>query len=418
MQKETGAQPSMFLTQRLELGLTLEQVAKGICSVSYLSMIEAGKRSPSRKIHVALCYRLGLSPATERTAGESALLNRCLLALRVGDLDAARLTINLLDNPAERDLIEGRLLERDGRLDEALELLVPCLENNGSGMLIKVLAAIAIVRIETSLTDYHRAIQVGESALSSLRENSELFPDEYFELKAVLAGVYSEVGDLNRAMSLVKDNIAGHDSNWSRVMQLWTQSNILHSAGDSSEAALKAECALEIAKAIDRPVALAHMQQNHAYYSLKSGKFDISIVDAELSQAEQVFRASKAHAALATCLDTQALARWHENKWEDSLALLREAYATMPKHDTAARAKLLLSSAETYMKLNARIDAKNLLVEARQLLEKQKATRAEAQAWRTMADIYAELDDSTSVIACLKAATDLLGLGSSTLVVG
>lgn len=406
-----------FAKKRLEMGLTLEQVAEGICSVSYLSMIEAGKREPSRKIKVALCYRLGLSAGTDRVAGESALLNKCLLALRLGDLDAARLTINLIENPGERDLVEGQLLEREGRLAEALQLLVLCFENSGSGMLTKVLAAIAIVRIETSLSDYHRAIQVGESALSSLRENSDLFPDEYFELRAVLAGVYSEVGDLNRALSLVEDNIAGYESNWSRVMKLWTQSNILHAAGDSSEAALKAESALEIAKAIDRPIALAHMQQNHAYYSLKSGKFDMSLITTELSEAEDIFRASNAQAALATCLDTQALARWHENRREESFSLLREAYATMPRQDTAARAKLLLSSAETHLKLNARLEAKNLLVEARQLLEKQKASRAEAQAWRTMADIYEELGDKESVIACLKASTDLLGLGSSTLVV-
>ena len=159
------------------------------------------------------------------------------------------------------------------------------------------------------------------------------------------------------------------------------------------------------------------MMQVRCWLEVRLGSADINQVRAQLDEADAIFRNLSNKSGLAVSLDTRALAEALYGEVEVAKDAILKALNLIGNQESGIRAKLLITSAQVNQVAGELEAAKQQLLQAREILANVKASRAEAKSWRQMADIYEELGDKESVIACLKASTDLLGLGSSTLVV-
>src|SRR5580704_12738572 len=82
---------------RIERGLSQAELAGDLVSPSYVSLIEAGRRSPEREVLEGLARKLGCSPillesgiAPEEINEQRLRLQFAEIALANGDLDEAR----------------------------------------------------------------------------------------------------------------------------------------------------------------------------------------------------------------------------------------------------------------------------------------------------------------------------------------
>ncbi|MEO0049212.1 MAG: hypothetical protein RL556_544 [Actinomycetota bacterium] len=401
---------SQLKSQRLAKDLTLEQVADGICSLSYLSLVESGKRTPSRRILRDLSFRLDMKLEQQGVVANEGFA-KCLVGLRIGKFDEVEETIPTLKSQAEKNLISGLLADARGSIVEAVALLEGVFNNRAAGDDLRVHAAINLCRALANSGDNHYAMNIGEQALRDFAQFDEQDPELFFELKATLSNAYVAAGDLNRAMALVKDHGEHlHASKWQQVMSLWSQIHILENSGQLDEANRLSNRALQVLDEIEKPLAKASLLNYSAWLELKTGNANSQVVANKLGAAEAIFRDAKSNVNIAHCLDTQAMAESIFGSPEKTEALIKESLNELTSEQGGLRAVMLVSAAASYLRIGKADKCKQSLVEARSLLSKAGATRHEAQAWREMGGLFEELGDTQSALECLKAATDLLGL--------
>src|SRR5919106_1335481 len=124
--------------RRLELGLTQAEVAAGMLSPSYLSLVESGRRQPAPAALAHIAERLGVDPGylldgidAEVRRRARLALGHAQVALHRGDIeDAYKRFVALKDDPGlsdeqQRQARMGRAIaaERKGDLEEALRVL-------------------------------------------------------------------------------------------------------------------------------------------------------------------------------------------------------------------------------------------------------------------------------------------------------
>ncbi|HVX70608.1 MAG TPA: tetratricopeptide repeat protein, partial [Mycobacteriales bacterium] len=99
------------------------------------------------------------------------------------------------------DLLTARALESSGRYDEAIIALEGILDNDAAGR-PRLPATIALSRCYRETGDFTRAIEVGEPALTALRDAKIDGGDEAIQLAVTVAAAYWERGDHGHAVRL------------------------------------------------------------------------------------------------------------------------------------------------------------------------------------------------------------------------
>ena len=399
---------------RIALGLTQTQAAEGIVSGSFLSLIESGQRTPSPQVAAALAARLRVPIALEEDS-ERAMAAQIEVALRLGDWHAADEYLgSLMPESPEAWYFRGLVAEQRGDLREAVSDLNAAAIAASASPDLKLRSLVALCRCSRIAGDLFRSIEVGERAMALA--DSNLLSDELVvgELRATLSGAYCETGDLLRARELTVPRPSDSEGDpWQRATRLWARAMVLQTAGESAEARAVIFEALDLLRSLDRPRTTARLQNTAAWIAMQTEDFDTQELDALLRGAESSFRTNHAPIDLAMTLSSRAeLAIRSGEPWR-AKGFIVEALELAASGNNGYRARITALAAQIYTALGESDYAMRLLLQARQLLEEGGANRSAAATWRQLAHTYEQLGQLDLVVACLKAATDLLGLQPS-----
>jgi tetratricopeptide (TPR) repeat protein len=255
-----------------------------------------------------------------------------------------------------------------------------------------------------------RSIEVGERALADAQADPHADPDVEAELRATLAGTYCETGDLFRAHELTETHERESEDPWSMATQRWSRAMVLQTSGEFAEARALAFEALEILRSMDRPRSTAQLQNTAAWIAMQTPLFDVESIDYMLRDSERVFREAHAPVDLALALSSRAELAIRRGDLRTARACIEESLSLAQGEDSGLRARITASAAQIYAAAGETNESMKRLLVARTLLEESGAKRSAAATWRQMAQTYEDLGEMDLTIACLKAATDLMGL--------
>ncbi len=398
---------------RLAMGLTQSQAAAGIVSGAFLSLIESGQRTPSPKVAAALAARLRLAlDDDDAQSAEAVAAVSIEVALRLGDREAAQQQLQLLASSSpSRWLYEGLIAEQRGDFETSLRSLDAAANSPALPADARLRAKVALCRCARDAGDLFRSIEVGERALAEVHSDPQADADLVSELRATLSGTYCETGDLFRAHELTEGWRHGNEADiWTQAMRMWSRSMVLQTAGEFAEARALSFEALQLLKSLDRPRAAALLQNTTAWITMQTPEFDAAQVDYMLRDAERTFRDAHAPIDLALTLSSRAEFAVRSNDERTALGCIEEAMTLASGEEAGLRARITAIAAQVYAAVGQTSTAMQLLLAARELLEEAGAKRSAAATWRHMAQTYEDLGALDLTVACLKAATDLLGL--------
>lgn len=198
---------------RLEAGLSQAELAGEDLSASYISLLESGRRTPTRETADLLAARLGCSTSkllegqpSERDEQVDVELAFARLAVEHGESGEARRRLEQLLGESGRlprqIQEEGTYLlavacDRSGDQAAAIHTLLPLFEEaceQQTHVLITTLG-ITITGLYWDTGDLDTAVQVGERAMRVAQDRGLGDTDEYYRLAATVMGGYLEQGN-------------------------------------------------------------------------------------------------------------------------------------------------------------------------------------------------------------------------------
>ena len=214
--------------RRLELGLTQAEVAAGMLSPSYLSLVESGRRQPAESALEHIANQLGVDAGYLRDGIDAEARRRARLglgqaevALQRGDFpDAHKRFVVLEVDSGLSDEQQGqarfgraRAAEGMGDLDEAIEILreLSAAAQRDPAVNPWLDVATALTRCYSAAGDIDLAVQVGERAMHDAAELGLGASAEYVRLGCTVMDAYHGRGDLAAASQLGADLVARAD---------------------------------------------------------------------------------------------------------------------------------------------------------------------------------------------------------------
>ncbi len=401
---------SRFKDARLNLGLSLEEVADGICSPSFLSLVERGLRQPKPQLVQLLEVKLakGFSNVADQFHPSDEYL-QALGFLAVGDSAAVDASAENILSGQERALIVALLNEQKGEGSYAAALLEPILRNCLMSASQFCLAAQAMVRISRDLGDLYAAIYWAENTLSQLGQqwNDQ---SQTYELVATLSSVYLEVGDINRAKSLINSIQGKEVKDWDRVTALWAGGILAFTTGEMSKAGTMLREAHYLSIHSERELSKARILQTAIWIEARTGEALAKSASDDLERLSGYFKERGLIEDLAQALNTIALVY---SKSGEHLLARKNAEASLElliDLPTLSKAKLGIWNAEVILALGDREQAIAILHNTIQLLAGTPASRATATAWAEMAEIFTQLGDDERALDCLRSSAQAAGL--------
>ncbi|MFI0508348.1 helix-turn-helix domain-containing protein [Streptomyces sp. WSLK1-5] len=415
---------------RRAAGMSQADLAGDGLSPSYISLVEAGKRSPSPEVLAQLAARLhcdvaelGGEPAVSVT-GLAVELSFAETALNAGDAQAAReaylavrAKVGKSSQPEswyKATYGLARALENLGELEEAVvhleELHATAVAQPDS--VPRLTTVIALCRCYRELGDLSHAIEVAEDTLAELDELGLAPTVVGVELLSTLVGVHMERGDLHRASYLAGKAIEQADSVTdarARGAAYWNASVVLHRNGKTADALVLIEKALACYAEGEDTRALARLRNAYAMLLLESGSTEPEPVREMLQQSYASLREVGSSVDVAYCLS--ALARM-ELRLGDPLSAVRNAEEALELLGTQHR----LQSARNYLVLAAahlamgRTEACQEAYERGALmLEASEANRQAGFAWAELAEIFRLCGEEARAVWAYRQSVRCLG---------
>ncbi|MEN9710969.1 MAG: hypothetical protein RL441_961 [Actinomycetota bacterium] len=412
MNEAAAALGAKMLVARKALGLTQAEAASGICSASHLSLIESGRREPAMHIASQLCERLGVADAAVdgwRTL--NADLEAAEVAIRLGEWTAAEERLLAHSELAEAQVLLARIDEKRGDWSAAIDRLAR-IQVDELPIAKAIARAHILCRCYRDLGSLHKCIEVGEVAIRDFTALGASSRPEFLELLGTLSGTYCEIGDLERAKQLAGEVLSkAQTTPRAQATSLWTKAIVHYSAGEFEMAAMLTRDALVQLEALDLPAAEGDLLHTSVWLEMQFSS-DLQQFMPVIQRAESLLRVAGSNVQLASCLSTRASLESRLGLDESAESSLKECLELVGDQAPAVRARLLVDNGETLRRLGKLDQASESLREARELLEKYGAHRSAAVTWRQLAAIYEDLGQLDLAYACMKAATDLLGLGA------
>lgn len=401
--------------------MTQRDLAGGQLSVSYISLLEAGRRSPTPETVGVLARALGCRPddlvQREPVGTQPAALAVSFgeMALEAGDPPTAQRHFqSVLDRPDTDPgyrvaALSGlaQALEREGQLADAVEAYEECVrlgaEDPGQGGSLRVV--MGWCRCLYEMGELVRAVEVGNKALQEFAELRADDSELAVQLLCTVAAVYYELGDLRQAERLLTDGLdraSRLDSDRARGSVLWNASMIAHENGRFRESLELAEEALSIYRRGDDQRNLGRLRTLFGYLLLRQDPPQAERARDQLQQALAALATaggavdrgyaltelSRAHLALGNPELAHRVA-------QDSLDTLGDGAAL-----ERSRARMALSAVLRASGSDDRAQA--LAAQAAAELEGLGATRHAARAWIELAEQYAATGDLPAALGAYR----------------
>lgn len=411
-------------------GLSQHALAGDGISAGYISLIESGKRTPSREVAEQLAAALGVPverllevsrPMVSDTARIEA--NFARLALANGDpaqaLDGLRhVNLHELDSQSACDaaLVLAESLQQTGQLDKAVEVLESLTERlrleQSWVALATAASALTVMYLESG--DVAQALDVVRHAMSSVEGAGLQGTDEHLRLGAALASCLIERGDLLAAARQMDGLISVADrfgSSRARGSVYWNAATVAHERGRVADAI----------RLTDRAVALFSDQENSRDLPRLRLEYAFLLLNQERPQPvealDQLDRAESDPALAGSQLDLGIAAtfrgRAHLLLGEVDDAAEHAARALQllgpSDHIEHASALILLGDVGT-----AQLDmdlAQEAFNEAERVLSELTPSRAVARLWRELADGLRDFGESHRAIEAYDHGFRIMGIG-------
>jgi transcriptional regulator with XRE-family HTH domain len=430
--------------RRVELGLSQAEIAEGMLSPSYVSLVESGRRQPAASALAHIAERLRIDVEYLRDGVDAAVrtqarlsLGRAEMSLRDGRADEAyRQFTELVEAPGLSDdqvrrARLGRALarERSGDLEGALVLLVELADEarNDPGVNPWLDVALALTRCYREAGDLDMAVQVGEEAMRSAIEVGLEGSDEHVRLGCTVLAAYYERGDLVRSQALASTLMTLADAAGAphtRGAAYWNASMVAESRGEAAQALVLVERALAMFGESDDTRNLARLRVAYAWLLMQEPEPRAAEALRLLDGVEAQITAHGSAVEISSFNTERARAFLALGRVDEARESVEESLTGLgdrPRIETA-RARLL--RARILRQQGAIDDAVLECAEAAQTLESMGAGRQAAAAWRELADLYRDLgraDDAMnsydralrSVRVAPAAATGIVNLADS-----
>jgi tetratricopeptide (TPR) repeat protein len=412
--------PARLKDLRLQAGLTKTALARPRYTVSYVSQIEAGKRSPSAEALAFFASQVGVSPeflATGLPEGiEDELryrLQEARLELREGrGREAERLARDSVARAAEYELTavanEGSLLVAEalvhqGRLSEAIDAFEEALAAPLSD-LDEARAVVGLARAYRMVGDLNYAAQAVESFLER-SARAPLDPSVAADLQSVLVSIYFERGDVVRAERAADRALVAAANTGSlelRAKTYWGASRVLAERkrwGDALEFATRARTLME--ELGDRE-SVSRLHTAYAFICLEADPPRVPEAGEHLDRAEALLAGEAASAELAYILEERGRVALILERPQEALDWAERALAQAGPDDLETARCLFLKGRA--LSLLGRAEAsRDALRSAAGVFGRLGARQQEASCWRELGELDLAEGNVNAAVEALRA---------------
>lgn len=419
---------------RVERGLSQADLASDLVSPSYVSLIEADRRSPERDVLEGLAQRLGCSAlylesgvSPEEINQQELRLRFAEIALANGELAEAQAAFSALSLHGVGGIRYAatwglaRTEEALGNMHAAIthtDVLVEASrlgEPGTPGLLSLLMSRCRIYRLAG---DFARSIDVGEAALREVRDLGLDGSDEEIRLASTLVGSYWARGDMFSAQHLAAQTISKAEklgSPAARGAAYWNACTVAAARGQLTLALELADKTLALISESSPDRSLAGMRVTYAWLLMRCDPPRLDEADAMLAQAHEVLADSSAGPRLANCeteLARSSLLRGDYGqairRADQAVARCRDGGLTEVQHALVVRGLALIMSGDLQ-------DGSAIVREAADRLAGLGSRLESAQAWRDLAEALVRRGQADQAITALRRAADCLGARGSSI---
>jgi tetratricopeptide (TPR) repeat protein len=395
---------------RLSAGFSLEYVARGICSESYLSLIESGKRAPSKTIRDKLLQRLHISPPSDLGQELSLDFRIVEMALKIGDRGAAARALPLVEDTSEINYLKALEFELSGNLTKALSVFEALRINvAGTSLELKTLLALSRVRRDLGFTEQAIA-EVEEFFARNVELNDHESLSMLLELRAVLSSCYLVKGNVQRALSVAKDMPLSALASWENVVTLWARASAKEAIGDYSGALKDSQLASEYCRQIDRPIAEARLNLMEIQCLVEMGEVANALFN-KLFEIYSFFASRNLYSDMSETLLLQAQWLFQVDRFAEADACLVEALKLFGGQTSELKIKILCLQSVIALENGSLEKSKVIAESAESSLKLQTVTSPSMAAqWKLIGEIFWQLGEKSRAFECMEMATDVLGV--------
>jgi transcriptional regulator with XRE-family HTH domain len=419
---------------RVERGLSQAELAGDLVSPSYVSLIEADRRSPEREVLAGLAHRLGCSALYLETGVEPEEISEQRLQLKFGEIALANGELaeahdrfRALSVQASSEIRHGAVWglaqteEALGNLHEAMTHLEALLESaragepGAPGLLTLLIARCRIYRLAG---DFARSIEVGEDAVREVRELGLEGTEDEVRLASSLVACYFARGDMFSAQHLVSRVIERAEKLGSRQAQgsaYWNAAAVAAARGQLTDALDLASKTLALLAEGAPDIALAAMRVTYAWMLLRCDPPRLDEADALLARAHELLSGLSFSPHLASCETEMARSALLRGDFDGAIRIAAQAIERCEESGAAEGANAKLVTGLALILSGQAEQGAALAAGAAERLATMGSQLDAAQAWRELAEALMQRDRAVEAVDALRRAADYAGVRASTI---
>jgi transcriptional regulator with XRE-family HTH domain len=416
---------------RIERGLSQADLADDLVSPSYVSLIEADRRSPEHAVLAGLARRLGCSAhylefgvSPEEVNEQRLRLKFGEIALANGSLDEAHqqfTELSAASGEIRHAAVWGlaRAEEARGNLHDAMTHVDALLdasragEPGAPGLLSLLMCRCRIYRLAG---DFSRSIEVGEEAVREVRELGLEGSEEEIRLASTLVGSYWARGDMFSAQHLAAQVIDRAEKLGSRKAQgaaYWNACTVAAVRGQLTLALELATKTLALLSESSPDRSLAGMRVTYAWLLLQCDPPRLDEADALLARAHDVLAAVSFGPHLANCETEMARSSLLRGDFSEAARLADQAIARCGEGGSAELQHARVVSGLALIMSGYSDEGHEVASDAASRLAATGSHLEAARAWRDLAEALIQRGASDRAIDALRRAADYVGARSS-----
>ena len=389
---------------RVQAGLTKTALAKPRYTVSYVSQIESGRRTPSPEATEFFAGQLGVSPHYLATGIPEDIeeqlsyrLEEARAALRDGRASEANDLSNSVAAQAEEydlsalryrgKLLAAEALAQQGRMPEAIDAYEEALEFDLPER-DKALAVVGLARAYRTVGDLAYAAQLVETFLGR-GERGPLDPSLAAELHSVLVSIYFERGDVTAAERAARRALAAASHGGSlelRAKTYWYAARVLSENRNWAEALEYSTRARVLMEELDDRHNVARLHNAYAFLCLEVEPPRVEEAKEHLDRAEAFLSGEAARGEIAYIHEERGRIAMLLGRPEEALKwAVRGLEGANP--DQLETARCLFLKGRALAALARSDEARAALRKAASAFAGKGARQQEASCWRELGEL-------------------------------